>query len=146
MLLRTIFFTFAVLISTFDPWLAHAQDPNSRASIASDYQQVTIVAHVKILKADLVEKIGGYLIYRVTTDMVELFKGKFPSDTHFVYFMQIEAGYDMERYKGEKVVFVSLHNNDEATEYRALENSDREPSPKVVSILRKLKGKTKKAP
>ncbi len=117
--------------------------PNSRASIASDYRQVTIVAHVKILKTERVEKIGGYLIYRVTTDIVELFKGKFPSDVHFVFYMQIEEGYNMDQYQGEKIVFVSLHDNDEATEYHALENSDREPTPKVISILRSLKRSTK---
>lgn len=113
--------------------------PNSRASITSDYRQVTIVAHIKLRKAERIEKIGGYLIYRVTGDVIELFKGQFPADAPLVYYMQIEDGYNMDQYRREKIVFVTLRNNDEATEYRALENSDREPSTKVISILRSLK-------
>ena len=115
------------------------EPPNSRASITDDYRQVTIVAHVDVQKVERVEQIGGYVIYRITSKMLELFKGKFPSDTDFIYYVQIEYGIDMDHYKGPKIVFVSLHNNDEATEYRALENSDREPTEKVIKVLRELK-------
>lgn len=116
-----------------------SQEQNSRASITADYRQVTIVAHIKIQKAERVEQIGGYIIFRITGQILELFKGKFPADANFVYYMQVESGYNMDHYVGQKIVFLSFHNNDEATEYRALENSDREPTTKIVSILRGLK-------
>lgn len=115
------------------------QGPNSRSSITADYRQVNIVAHVNVRKTERIEQIGDYQIYRVTSDILELFKGTFPRNNNFVYYMQVEAGYNMDHYPGEKIVFVSFHNNDEATEYRALENSDREPAVKVVKILRGLK-------
>lgn len=119
--------------------------PNSRASITSDYRQVTLVAHVRLDKVEQVEKIGGYLIYRVRAQVLELFKGKFPTDSHLTYYMQVEEGIDMTRYTGEKIVFVEFHNNDEATEYRTLENSDREPTKKILALLRNLKRSQKPA-
>jgi hypothetical protein len=53
--------------------------------------------------------------------------------------MQVEEGYDMKRYVGEKIVFVYFRQTDEKSDYRSLENSDRRPTRKVTSILRSLK-------
>jgi hypothetical protein len=136
---RLLMLVASILFST----IVYPQDYNSRASIAADYRQVTIVAHVKVQKVERIERIGGYMIYRVTADVIELFKGHFPSDAPLVYNMQVDYDYNMDQYRGEKVVFVIFHNNDEATEYSVLENSDREPTRKVISILRGLKTSNK---
>ena len=119
--------------------------PNSRASITSDYNQVRIVAHIKVLNTDQVDKIGGYLVYKITGQVLELYKGKVQPGESLSYYMQIEEGYDMSRYRGEKIVFIYLHNTDERSDYRALENSDREPTQRVISILRNLKRSDKQA-
>ena len=113
--------------------------PNSRASITSDYKQVRIVAHIKVLNTDPVDKIGGYLVYKITGQVLELYKGKVEPGESLSYYMQVEEGYDMNRYRGEKIVFIYLLNTDERSDYRALENSDRQPTQRVISVLRSLK-------
>lgn len=120
--------------------------PNSRASITSDYNQVKIVAHIRVLASDQVEKIGGYSVYRITGQVLELYKGKVEPGESLVYYMQVEEGYDMNRYRGEKIVFIYLRDADERSDYRSLENSDRQPTPKVISILKSLKRSAKTKP
>jgi hypothetical protein len=117
--------------------------PNSRASITDDYNQVRIVARIKVLTTERVEKIGGYSIFRITGQIVEPYKGKVEPGGSFTYYMQVEDGIDMNRYRGEKIVFVQIRHADERSDYRSLENSDREPTQKVISILRSLKRSTK---
>ena len=119
--------------------------PNSRASITSDYNQVRIVAHIKVLNTDQVDKIGGYLVYKITGQVLALYKGKVEPGESLAYYMQVEKGYDMNRYRGEKIVFIYLHNTDERSAYRALENSDRQPTQRVISVLRNLKRSAKQA-
>jgi len=104
-----------------------------------------MVAHIKVLNTDQVDKIGGYLVYKITGQVLELYKGKVEPGESLSYYMQIEEGYDMSRYRGEKIVFIYLHNTDERSDYRALENSDREPTQRVISILRNLKRSAKRA-
>lgn len=138
LLKRKIFLSLLTILAMHPNGYAQGS-PNSRASITSDYREVSIVAHIRVERATEVEKIGGYSVYRVTGRVLELYKGHIAAGEPLVYYMQVEEGYDMKRYVGEKIVFVYFRQTDEKSDYRSLENSDRQPTRKVTSILRSLK-------
>jgi hypothetical protein len=137
-LVRSILFSLLASLAMHSTGYSQGS-PNSRAAIRSDYQEVGIVAHIRVTHTDHVEKIGGYAVYRVTGQVLELFKGHIESGEPLVYYMQVEDGYDMKRYVGEKIVFIYFRQTDETSDYRSLENSDRQPTRRVTSILRSLR-------
>jgi hypothetical protein len=58
-----------------------------------------------------------------------------------VYYIQTEGG-NMIRHRGEQVVFLenpAYEKKSRIWSYQTIENSDREPRPGVISIMRRIK-------
>ncbi len=124
-----------------------AQDSyNSKSAISSDYNQVTIVAKVNIVRVEAVQTDTRDSVYRVITNIIESYKGGLKPGGRFTYMLRTETGYPIEKYRGQKIVFLNATKPENPNvEYWSLENSDREPTKRVVSILRSLKKTTHKS-
>jgi hypothetical protein len=107
-----------------------------------DYQQSSVAAHVRILRRELADKIGYYAIYRVTSRVVEPFKGRVKKGQRLIYYIQTEDVYDKYSYRGEKVVFLEnpvYRKENKIWSYQTIENSDREARREVISMMRRIK-------
>lgn len=120
-----------------------AQDSyNSRPVVRSDYEQVSIVARLNIVRVEPNQTQTGYSTYRVITSVVESYKGKLKPGQEFIFNLRVENGYPIEKYRGQKIVFLKPGKSEmNEVEYWSLENSDREPTTRIISILRELRRK-----
>ena len=59
------------------PLLAAQDDPNwpSLSYLRSDYKAVSVVAHVRIEKAEITNRVGGYENWKINAVVIEPFKG-----------------------------------------------------------------------
>jgi hypothetical protein len=140
----------AVLILCL-PLMAGAQDDPKWPSLSylrSDYRQVSIVAHVRVNEAEIVNKIGGYEDWHLVGQVIEAFKGKFRKGDRIEFFEGAEAGFRKELFLGEKIVF--LERNFVEKEKRwvlaVLENSTLPYSADRVRKLRTIKRSMQKNP
>jgi len=74
--------------------------------LKSDYRRVSIVAHVRVREAEIVNRIGGYEDRRVFGEVIEPFKGKFRKGDRIEYYHGAEAGFRKELFLGDKIVFL----------------------------------------
>jgi len=108
--------------------VATAQDdPNwpSLSYLKHDYRSSAVVAHVRVTDAEVVNRIPGLEDWRVVSEVVEPFKGKFRKGEKLVYYHGAEAGFRKELFLGEKIVFLqrNYHEKDKQWVYAAIENS-----------------------
>jgi hypothetical protein len=113
----------------------------SRAAIKSDFDQVTVVARLNVVHVETVETQQGYSIFHITAKVVETYKGSLPPGQEFVYVLRAETGYAIDKYRGQKIIFLNKGQPSGSAEYWSLENSERPPTKHVISILRDLKAK-----
>lgn len=123
------------------PFFSSAQNEDSWPSLSylrSDYKSVSVVAHVLIREAEITGRVGGYENWKVTSEVVESFKGRFRKGDVVEYFQGAEAGLRKEYFKGEKIVFLLADRDvDKKTlRYSVLENST---LPHTVDRARKLR-------
>lgn len=109
--------------------------------LRSDYKSVSIVAHVRIREAAIVNQIPGYDNWKIVAEVIEPFKGKFRQGAVIEYFHGAEAPSKKEFFAGEKIVFL-LAEADKTTNslrYSVLENSTLAPSADRIKKLRQIK-------
>ena len=104
---------------------AFAQDEDNWPSLSylrSDYKAVAVVTHIRIQKAEITSRVGGYENWKINAVVLESFKGKFKKGDSIEYFHGAEAGFKQEYFTGEKIVFLLADRGPEFP-YTVLENS-----------------------
>ena len=92
--------------------------------LRSDYKAVSVVAHIRIQRAEITSRIVGYENWTINAEVLESFKGKFKKGDVFVYVHGAEAGFKQEYFTGEKIVFLlAERDRDRKLHYSVLENS-----------------------
>ena len=135
-------------VLTFAPVLASQDDPNwpSLSYLRSDYKAVSVVAHVRIEKAEIISRVGGYENWKVNAVVIESFKGKLKKGDAFEYFHGAEAGFKPEYFTGEKIIFLLIERKREGGEmhYSVLENSMLPYTKDRVTKLRRIQRSMKR--
>lgn len=134
-----------LLLALALPMTASAQSNEEWPSLSylrSDYRRVSVVAHVRVRGAEIVNRIGGYEDWRVVGEVNESFKGKFRKGDTIEFYHGAEAGFRKELFLGDKIVF--LHRNFVEKEKRwvfaVLENSTLPYTVDRVQKLRIIRG------
>lgn len=95
-----------VLILPAAPLGQKQGDWPSLSYLRSDYRSVTVVAHVRVRTAEIVNRIGGYEDWHLTGEVVEPFKGRFRKGETIEFYHGAEKGFRQELFLGEKIVFL----------------------------------------
>ena len=137
-LLRKTFLVLLVL-----PACVCAQDDDDWPSLdylRHDYRSVPIVAHIRIEKAEISSRVGGYENWKIRAVVIEPFKGKLKKGDVFTYFHGAEAGFKREYFSGEKIIFLLAERGEDRTiHYAVLENSTLPPNSDRIKKLRRIK-------
>lgn len=107
------------------PWSPSAQDEPSLSYLRDDYKSASVVAHVLILEAEITGRVGGYENWRIASEVLESFKGRFRKGEVIEYFQGTEAGLKKEGFKGEKIIFLLAEYDPgkKTVRYSVVENS-----------------------
>ena len=127
--------------------LAAQDDPNwpSLSYLRSDYKAVSVVAHVRIAKAEITNRVGGYENWKINAVVIEPFKGTLKKGDTFEYFHGAEAGFKQEYFTGEKIVFLlSERDKERKLHYSVLENSTLPYTQDRVAKLRRIQRSLKR--
>jgi hypothetical protein len=97
----------------------------SLSYLRSDYRQVSVVAHVRVREAEVVNTIGGYEDWHLVGEVIESFKGKFRKGAEIEFYHGAEKGFRRELFLGEKIVFLERNFVDKEKRWvlAVLENS-----------------------
>jgi hypothetical protein len=130
-----------LLLLPLSPSAQQEESWPSLSYLRNDYRVVSVVAHVLIREAEITGRIGGYENWRVTSEVLESFKGRFRKGDVIEYFHGAEAGLKKEYFKGEKIIFLLADYDPEkkALRYSVLENSSLTHTPDRVRKLRTIK-------
>jgi hypothetical protein len=98
---------------------ARAQDDDNWPPLSylkSDYKAVAVVTHIRIQKAEITSRIGGYENWKINAVVLESFKGKFKKGDAIEYFHGAEAGFKQvfllnERGPGAEFPYTVLENS-----------------------------------
>jgi hypothetical protein len=129
------------------PLLAAQDDPSwpSLSYLRSDYKAVSVVAHVRIAKAEITNRVGGYENWKINVVVIEPFKGTLKKGDTFEYFHGAEAGFKQEYFTGEKIVFLlSERDKERKLHYSVLENSTLPYTQDRVAKLRRIQRSLKR--
>ena len=135
----------SIIVCAFVLFYGHAlaqKDDNwpSLSYLKSDYKAVAVVTHIRIEKAEITSRIGGYENWKINAVVLESFKGKFKKGDAIEYFHGAEAGFKQEYFTGEKVVFLLAERGPKAEfTYTVLENSTLSHTPDRIRKLRLIK-------
>jgi hypothetical protein len=133
----------ALLLTLLLASCALGQDDDNWPSLAylrSDYKAVAVVAHIRIQQAEITGRIGGYENWRIVSEVLEPFKGRFKKGDVIEYFHGAEAGFKQEYFTGEKLVFLLAEfDGDRKSHYSVLENSTLPYTADRVKKLRAIK-------
>ena len=129
------------------PLLSAQDDPAwpSLSYLRNDYKAVSVVAHVRIEKAEITNRVGGYENWKIDAVVIEAFKGTLKKGDAFEYFHGAEAGFKQEYFAGEKIVFLlSERDKERKIHYSVLENSTLPYTKDRVIKLRRIKRSMKR--
>ncbi len=122
---------------------SNAQDSfngRSFAGIKKDYNQVGIVAHVKIKDIQFAAT-DVHPLYKVESEILESFKGRVKKGQSFTFYFHAEEGYDVKKLiDGEWIVFLEgkFPIPSGGKGWYELENSKLPPSKMLSKKLRRL--------
>ncbi len=135
-------FTTCFLVVLLPAWAFAQDDPQwpSMSYLRSDYRSSVVVAHVHAREAEIVSRIGGYEDWRIVSDVVEPFKGKFRKGETLVLYHGAEAGFRREMFLGDKIVFLfrNFVEKEKKWVYAVIENSTLAYNQDRVLKLRKI--------
>jgi len=130
------------------PLFTGAQDDPDWPSLSylrNDYKAVSVVAHVRIHKAEITSRVGGYENWKINAVVIESFKGTLKKGDAFEYFHGAEAGFKQEYFTGEKIVFLlSERDKERKIHYSVLENSTLPYTKDRVIKLRRIQRSMKR--
>lgn len=133
----------AFIILLILPSYLVAQDDDNWPPLSylrSDYKAVSVVAHIRIQKAEITSRIVGYENWKIVAVVLEPFKGRFKKGDVIEYFHGAEAGFKQEYFTGEKIVFLLADRGPKAEfPYTVLENSTLSPTPDRIRKLRLIR-------
>jgi hypothetical protein len=139
----------SVVLALFLPVTVLGQQEDDWPSLSylrSDYRQVSVVVHVRVRRAEVVNKVGGYEDWHLVGEVVESFKGKFRKRAEIEFYHGAEKGFRQELFLGEKIVF--LERNFVEKEKRwvlaVLENSTLPYNPDRAAKLRRIRSTARK--
>lgn len=114
-------------------------------SLRSDYDQVGVVAHVKVKNAKLAAP-GAHSLYLLQGEVVEPFKGKVKRGQRLNFYVALEDGVDVNRQLSDWIVFLEESSNtpDQKRGWFALENSTTPHTAKNVARMRSIKRSVKR--
>src|SRR5262245_9689480 len=92
---------FIILLFSVSTFAQEDDNWPSLSYLRSDYKAVSVVAHVRIQQAEITGRVGGYENWKVSTVVLESFKGRFKKADVLVYFHGAEAGLKREYFDGE---------------------------------------------
>jgi hypothetical protein len=123
--------------------IAYAQGDSSTQTFAQlkrDYNQVGIVAHVNIKEIKFAAE-DVHPLYLVKSEIIESFKGKMKRGQPLEFYFHAEEGYDVNRFLGERIVFLEGKYPVPAggKGWYELENSSLLPSETNVARMRRIK-------
>jgi hypothetical protein len=132
-----------VLALTTFALTASAQDGRNERpleSLRSDYNQVGVVAHVRVKNIKLAAP-GIHSLYLLQGEVVESFKGRVRRGQKLDFYMSVEEGFDINTRLGDWIVFLEASSNtpNHKRGWFALENSSLPHSKKIVARMRKIK-------
>lgn len=115
--------------------------------LRSDYRQVSVVAHVRVREAEVVNTIGGYEDWHLVGEVVESFKGKFRAGTKIEFYHGAEKGFRRELFLGDKIIFLERNYVEKEKRWvlAVLENSTLPYYESTARKLRKIRGNPRKA-
>lgn len=115
--------------------------------LRNDYRQVSVVAHVRVNQADVVNTIGGYEDWHLVGEVVESFKGKFRPGAKIEFYHGAEKGARRELFRGDKIIFLERNYVEKEKRWvlAVLENSTLPYSESTARKLRKIRSKPRKA-
>ena len=129
-----------LLILSFTTFTALALDHDDGPPLdylKSNYKAAAVVAHVRVLDASSVNKVGGYENWQINAVVVESFKGSLGKGAEIKYLEPTESGFKKERFLGEKIIFLKNKNfKDKKHHYTAIENST---VPTTKNVIKNLK-------
>ena len=133
--------TFIVLLVL--PSCLLAQDDENWPPLSylrNDYRAVAVVLHVRVERAEITGRIGGYENWRINAVVLESFKGKFKKGDAMEYVHGAEAGFKQEYFTGEKIIFLLAERDQERKLYYAvLENSTLSYTKDRIDKLRSIR-------
>ncbi len=147
MIMKKLFM--AIYILSAITIIAYAQDDSATqpfSQLKNDYNQVGIVAHVKIKEIKFAAE-DVHPLYVARSEIIESFKGKIKRGQQLEFYFNAEEGYDVNRILGERIVF--LEGNyplpPGGKGWYELENSSLLPSQTNVAKMRKIKNARKRS-
>lgn len=125
------------------PTCVLAQDDDNWPSLSylrKDYKEVAVVLHVRVERAEISGRIGGYESWRINAVVLESFKGRFKKGDAIEFGHGAEAGFKQEWFIGEKIVFLlAERDQNRKLVYSVLENSTLPYTPDRIRKLRTVK-------
>ena len=115
--------------------------------LRNDYKAVAVVLHVRVERAEITGRIGGYENWRINAVVLESLKGRFKKGDAIEYVHGAEAGFKQEWFMGEKIVFLlAERDQNRKLVYSVLENSTLPHTPDRIRKLRSIKRSFAKRP
>jgi hypothetical protein len=139
----------AVFISTTFIFSASAQKDSYTQPLSllkGDYNQVGIVAHVKIKEIKLAAQ-DVHPLYIVRSEVIEPFKGGVKRGQPLEFYFHAEDDYDVQKLIGEWVIFLEGRHPipSGGKGWYELENSKRPPSEKILAKMRRIRNGRKRS-
>ena len=140
----------ASLVLLILPICLLAQDDDNWPPLSylrNDYREVAVVLHVRVERAEISGRIGGYENWRINAVVLESLKGRFKKGDAIEYVHGAEAGFKQEWFIGEKIVFLlAERDQNRKLVYAVLENSTLAHTPDRIRKLRTIKRSSAKRP
>jgi hypothetical protein len=140
MMMRNLLLITAALIICSPAAFAQNRRDWPLPAIRDDYNQVSIVAHLRI-KSVKFAAADIHPLYVAQSEIIEPFKGRLKRGQSFEFYISAEEDYNINNVLGEWIVFLtgSANTPDGKWGWFELENSSLPPSKKNLAKARRIK-------